>query len=81
MSGLDMYASGDVFPIVAQLACKCKYVEKAHAVCSLCGADAMYSYRIDNTEGNKKPTIDIGSENKYIAICEECKEKLDKQNE
>jgi thymidine kinase len=79
MSGLDMYASGDVFPIVAQLACKCKYVEKAHAVCVDCGDDAMYSYRIDGGEGNSKATIDIGSAGKYIAVCEKCKEKRERR--
>jgi thymidine kinase len=79
MSGLDMYASGDVFPIVAQLACKCKYVEKAHAVCVDCGADAAYSYRIDSNEGNSKATIEIGSAGKYIAVCEKCKEKRERK--
>jgi thymidine kinase len=80
MSGLDMYSSGDVFPIVAQLACKCKYVEKSHAVCVSCGNDAMYSYRIDNDEGNNKAILEIGSQNKYIAICEKCKEKKERKN-
>lgn len=75
MSGLDLYANGDVFPITAQLACKCKYVEKVHAVCVDCGGEAAYSHKIENQEGNKTATIEIGSEGKYIAVCEKCRVK------
>lgn len=80
MSGLDLYANGDIFPITSIFACKCKYIEKVHAVCVSCGGEAMYSYRIDNNEGNNKALINIGSSGKYIAICETCKENLDKEN-
>lgn len=71
-SGLDMYFNGDPFEITSKLACKCKYVQKLHAVCIDCGNDAAYSYKL-STENNS--FIDIGSEGKYIALCEKCKEK------
>lgn len=72
MSGLDMYANGDVFPITSILACKCKYVQKLHAVCMHCGGEAMYSHRLQDDTANNLATVDIGSEGKYIAICEKC---------
>lgn len=75
MSGLDMYSSGDPFPIIATLACKCKYVEKVHAVCVDCGADAYISHKTENKEGNKTASVEIGSEGKYIALCEKCRMK------
>ena len=74
MSGLDMYANGDIFPITSILACKCKYVQKLHAVCIHCGGEAMYSHRLQDT--NNLATVDIGSEGKYIAICEKCRNKM-----
>lgn len=77
-SGLDMYSNGDVFEITSKLACKCKYVKKIHAVCIDCGIDACYSYKLHDK--NKESTIDIGSEGKYIALCEQCKEKRDTIN-
>lgn len=80
MSGLDLYSSGDVFPITSILACKCKYVQKVHAVCMDCGGEAAYSYRVDDDNANNKATIEIGSANKYIALCEKCKEKRINRN-
>lgn len=73
MSGLDMYASGEPFNITSQLACKCKYVEKLHAVCMDCKGEAMYSFNILND--NSKSVVDIGSKGKYIALCENCRDK------
>jgi len=75
MVGLDMYASGEPWGIVPHLACKAKYVEKLHAVCVDCGKDAYISYKVDNAEHNKKSNIDVGSINKYVAVCENCGQK------
>lgn len=75
MAGLDMYSSGQPWGIVPHLACKAKYVEKLHAVCVDCGKDGYLSYKIDNDEHNKKSNIDVGSVNKYIALCENCAQK------
>ena len=74
MSGLDMYSNGDIFEVTAKLAAKCKYVQKLHAVCVDCGQEAAYSYK---PSSDNEARIDIGSEGKYIALCEKCKEKRD----
>ena len=77
LSGLDMYSTGDPFPLTAHFACISKYVEKLHAVCVDCGNDAYISYKLD---GSKKRQIDIGSKGKYVALCMNCnkiREKYD----
>jgi thymidine kinase len=75
MSGLDMYASGEPWGIVPALACKAKYVDKLHAVCVDCGENAYISYKVDNDEDNHHSRVDVGSEGKYIALCESCAHK------
>jgi thymidine kinase len=72
-----MYSSGEAWGIMPYLACKAKYVDKLHAVCVDCGKDAYFSYKVDNKEHNKKSNIDVGSTNKYIALCENCGHKRD----
>ena len=77
ITGLDMYASNKPFGnIVPYLACTSKYVTKLHAVCMDCGRDAYISYKLTNTPADK---IDIGSYGKYIALCEQCAEKRERQ--
>ncbi|SEJ59563.1 thymidine kinase [Propionispira arboris] len=73
VAGLDLYASGEPWPIVAKLACKAKYVEKLHAVCVDCGEEAMYSFRLDSN--TKDDIVEVGSVGTYIALCENCKQK------
>lgn len=81
ISALDLYASGEPFEITAKLCCLCKYVEKLHAVCIDCGNEEAYiSHKIDSGDANHSSKIDIGSEGKYIAICENCREKREKEN-
>lgn len=75
MSALDLYASGEPLPITARLSCLSKYVDKLHAVCVDCGNEAAYSFKIDNNNDNHESKIDIGSEGKYVALCEKCREK------
>ncbi len=77
-AGLDLYASGEPFGIVPDIACRAKYVDKLRAVCMDCGGEALYSYKIDNIVDNKISNIDVGSEGKYIAICENCKAKRER---
>ncbi|MFW6007656.1 MAG: thymidine kinase [archaeon] len=79
-AGLDLYASGQPFGIIPTLACTSKYVDKLHAVCMDCGNDAYISYKIDNDLGNKQSKVDVGSEGKYIALCEQCKTKREGRN-
>lgn len=73
MAGLDLYASGQPWPIIPHLACTAKYVEKLHAVCVDCGRDAYISYMLETRQMEK--AIDIGSTGKYIALCENCAHK------
>jgi thymidine kinase len=73
MAGLDLYASGQPWPIIPHLACSAKYVEKLHAVCVDCGRDAYISYMLKSRSTEK--TVDIGSTGKYIALCENCAHK------
>lgn len=75
MSALDLFASGEPLPITKELVCLCKYADKLHAVCKHCGKEAAYSFKIDDNKDNVNSKIDIGSEGKYIALCEECREK------
>jgi thymidine kinase len=75
MAGLDLYASGEPFGIVNDLACISKYVDKLHAVCVDCGSDAYISYKVANEVGNKESQVDVGSTGKYIALCEKCSYK------
>lgn len=76
-SGLDMYSSGEPFGEIGTLMAKAKYVTKLHAVCVYCGENAYISLAISNNqETNDKSTIKIGSTGEYVAVCEDCKEKI-----
>lgn len=75
MAGLDMYASGEPFGIVPQLACKAKYVDKLHAVCVDCGQDAYISYKLGSGETNRHSTLDVGGVGQYVALCQNCSHK------
>lgn len=79
-AGLDLYASGEPFGVVPTIACKAKFVDKLHAVCMDCGNNAYISYKIDNHVDNKISNVDVGSEGKYIALCENCKNKRESRN-
>jgi thymidine kinase len=73
VAGLDMYASGEAWGVMPILACKAKFIDKLHAVCSICGSDAQFSYKINNNEDNTTSAIDVGSNGKYIALCGNCR--------
>lgn len=73
-AGLDMYADGEPFgEVIPYVACISKHVDKLHAVCVKCGSDAVYSHKISDCESNEKGIIDVGSNGKYIAVCEHCR--------
>ena len=77
VTGLDMYASGKPFGNAIQyLACIAKYVDKMHAICNDCGREAYASYKLDNSDPS---IIDVGSNGKYIALCENCYERREKE--
>ena len=78
-SGLDMFAAGNPFgKVIPILACTAKYVTKLHGVCVDCGELGYISYKLDNSDPSK---IDIGSNGKYICLCETCAKKRDLQKE
>lgn len=79
LAGLDLYASGEPFGIVKDLACISKYVDKLHAVCVDCGGDAFISYKVVNEQGNKESQVDVGSTGKYVALCEKCAYKREQK--
>jgi len=70
-SGLDMYATGEPWPVTQRLLCTAKYIEKVHAVCLDCGDDAYYSYALDK-DINSANQINLGSTEKYIPLCQTC---------
>lgn len=71
-AGLDMYTSGEVFGEMGTLLAKAKYIDKFNAVCVDCGEDASHSFKIDGD--NEHSNIDVGSTNKYVALCETCRD-------
>lgn len=74
-SGLDMFAAGSPFgEVVPTLACTAKYVTKLHGVCVDCGDLGYISYKLDNSDPSK---IDVGSNGKYICLCETCAKERD----
>lgn len=76
-AGLDMYSSGEPFGPIAMLLVKAKYVDKLHAVCVGCGDDAYISLAIQsNKDSNNQSTVKVGSTGEYIAVCEDCKDKI-----
>ncbi len=77
-TGLDMYSSGKPFgSVVPELACIAKYVDKLHAVCVKCGETAYISYKINDTITS---SIDIGSTDKYVALCEKCFAQIQRED-
>lgn len=72
VAGLDMDFKKEPFYNTAMLMAKADQVNKHHAVCVNCGADAMYSKKLDDTNTD---IIDVGGKDKYIAVCGGCYEK------
>ncbi|MBI1222679.1 MAG: thymidine kinase [Bacteroidetes bacterium] len=46
VAGLDMDFKGEPFGPMPALMAKAEYVTKVHAICSICGDVALYSYRL-----------------------------------
>lgn len=79
-SGLDMSADGKPFgDVIPYIACIAKEVNKLHAICIDCGKEAYISHKISDNESNETQTIDVGSNGKYIALCENCRDKREKR--
>ena len=79
-SGLDMSADGEPFgDVIPYIACISKEVDKLHAICVDCGEEAYISHKISDNKSNKHQTIDVGSNGKYIALCENCRKKRESE--
>ncbi len=68
-AGLDMTYKQNPFKTTANLLSLADIVIKKKAVCSICGEhNATLSFKISGEESE----IDIGGEEKYIAVCRDC---------
>lgn len=72
LAGLDMDYKGKPFGFMGDLCCIADDVIKLHAVCKSCGKNAKYSFR----KSGKGEQIQVGGENEYIALCNNCRNKL-----
>lgn len=67
-SGLDMDFTGDGFETVKELMACADVVQKFHAVCEDCGADAVITAkRTDSTK-----LVELGSKETYKPVCRKC---------
>lgn len=65
VAGLDMDYEAKPFQLVKELLPICDYLEKHHAVCTICGNDAWVSYRISDD----KNRIQLGASETYQPLC------------
>ncbi len=82
-AGLDTDFRGEPFEPMPYLMAIAEKVDKLHAICSVCGAEASKTQRIINGESAmyNEPVIMVGANEKYEPRCRECHEiKSDKKN-
>jgi thymidine kinase len=65
VAGLDMDFRGEPFGPVPALMAKAEYVTKVHAICSVCGDVALYSFRI----AADKTQVMLGEKESYEPRC------------
>lgn len=68
VAGLDTDSKGRPFGFMPQLMAMAEFVSKLHAICSVCGSMASFTYRIAD-ETNE---IYIGAHEAYEARCRNC---------
>lgn len=68
VSALDGTFTQEAFGTTLELIPLADRVDKMHAVCAVCGADAPFSRRITAETNN----IVIGGSEKYVAVCRGC---------
>lgn len=75
-AGLDTDFRGEPFEPMPQLMAVAEKVDKLHAICSVCGAEASRTQRLVNGEAAKEsdPLILVGAAEKYEARCRSCHE-------
>jgi thymidine kinase len=73
-AGLDLDFKGEPFGIMPALMALADDVTKFHAICSLCGKEAMHTQRLVNGQPAKydDPLILIGASECYEARCRNC---------
>jgi len=71
LAGLDMDFRREPFGPMPQLLAIADDVQKLHAICTICGEDAMYTQRLINGQpaNYNDPVIMIGASEKYEARC------------
>lgn len=75
-AGLDMDFRGEAFETTARLMAIAEKVDKLHAICSVCGADASLTQRLVNGDpaSINDPIIMLGADESYQARCRQCYE-------
>ena len=71
LAGLDMDFRREPFGPMPKLLAIADDVQKLHAICTICGEDAMYTQRLINGQpaNYNDPVIMIGASEKYEARC------------
>ncbi len=74
VSGLDRTFRGEPFDPIPQLLAAAEYVDKLHAICTVCGEPATRTQRLIQGEPAHvdDPTILVGAEESYEARCRQC---------
>lgn len=67
LSGLDMDYTGKPFGSVPTLMAIAERVDKLTSICTVCGADATRTQKLNITENSV--TIEVGQDDKYTARC------------
>jgi thymidine kinase len=74
VSGLDRTFRGEPFSPMPELMARAEYIDKLHAICSLCGEPATRTQRLVDGEPAHvdDPTIMVGADESYQARCRSC---------
>lgn len=68
VAGLDMDYNGVAFEVIKELLPISDYLNKHHAVCTMCGTDAWVSHR----KVNSGDRVLIGASDEYEPLCRTC---------
>lgn len=77
LAGLDMDYNAEAFEIIKELMPYADYVNKHHAVCTMCGVDAWVSHR--KVAGGDR--VLIGAESEYEPLCRSCYRQVREEEE
>ncbi|HYV93656.1 MAG TPA: thymidine kinase [Chitinophagales bacterium] len=68
VAGLDMDFSGKPFGPMSELLARAEYATKLHAICTVCGNPASFSFR----KSGEKSVVLLGERNAYEPRCRGC---------